>query len=108
MTAMVHPDRAMADARALLSRQSFVAALRGYVLDDLAAAMRHAYESEIEPAFERAHGRPPRTQDEVHAAMQRTAAFKFYSSIRFNAQEMVWRSVIPDAKTSLADLEKAA
>ncbi|HEX5461528.1 MAG TPA: class I SAM-dependent methyltransferase [Steroidobacteraceae bacterium] len=108
MTAMLQPDRSKADARALLSRQSFVAALRGYVLDDLAAAMRHAYESEIEPAFERTHERPPRTQDEVHAAMQQSAAFKLYSSIRVNAQEMVWRSVIPAAQTDLAGPEHAA
>ncbi|HEX8756114.1 MAG TPA: class I SAM-dependent methyltransferase [Steroidobacteraceae bacterium] len=108
MAANLEPDPSTTDARALMSRQSFVAALRGYVLDDLAAAMRHAYESEVEPAFERAHGRPPRTQDEVHAAMQSSAAFKLYSSIRVNAQEMVWRSVIPDARTGLADLENAA
>lgn len=108
MATMLQPDRSTADARASMSRQSFVTALRGYVLDDLAAAMRHAYESEVEPAFEQSHGRPPRTQDEVHAAMQRTAAFKIYSSIRVNAQEMVWRSVIPQAETSLAEIETAA
>ncbi|HEX8757296.1 MAG TPA: class I SAM-dependent methyltransferase [Steroidobacteraceae bacterium] len=107
MAAMIQPDRTTPDAAALASRQSFVASLRGYVLDDLAAAMRHTYESEIEPAFERAHGRPPRTEDEVHAAMQNNAVFKIYSSIRVNAQEMVWRSVIPAAEAGLADLEKA-
>lgn len=108
MAAMPQTNHSTADPRALMSRQSFVAALRGYVLDDLAAAMRHAYESEVGPAFERAHGRPPRTQDEVHAAMQSSAAFKIYSSIRVNAQEMVWRSVIPTAATSLADPGEAA
>lgn len=108
MAATLQTDRSTTDARALMSRQSFVAALRGYVLDDLAAAMRHTYESEIEPEFERAHGRAPRTEDEVHAAMQRSAAFKIYSSIRVNAQEMVWRSVIPQVEASLAAHETAA
>jgi ubiquinone/menaquinone biosynthesis C-methylase UbiE len=39
--------------------------------------------------------------------MQPSAAFKLYSSIRVNAQEMVWRSVIPTAATSVAAPEEA-
>jgi ubiquinone/menaquinone biosynthesis C-methylase UbiE len=90
------------------ARQAFVSELRKFILDDIAAAMRRSYESEVAPAFERAHGRPPRTQDEVHAAMRGNSSFKFYSSIRYNAQEMVWRSVIPEAQSELPRLMTAA
>jgi ubiquinone/menaquinone biosynthesis C-methylase UbiE len=83
------------------ARQAFVSELRRYILDDMAAAMRRSYESAVAPAFERAHGHPPRTQDQVHTAMRADTCFKFYSSIRYNAQEMVWRSVIPQAQSAL-------
>lgn len=88
------------------ARQDFVSQLRGYILNDMAAAMRASYERTVLPAFERAHGRAPQTQDEVHAAMRSNASFKFYSSVRYNAQEMVWRSVTPTAQRSLPKLEE--
>ncbi len=94
---------ASADTQA---RQAFVSALRGYVLNDMAGAMREAYEQEVAPRFEREHGRAPQTQDEVHEAMLPHACFKLYSSIRYNAQEMVWRSVIPAAERALPRLEE--
>ncbi|MBS0419634.1 MAG: class I SAM-dependent methyltransferase [Proteobacteria bacterium] len=87
------------------ARQDFVSQLRGYILNDMAAAMRDSYESRVLPAFQRAHGRAPQTQDEVHAAMRSNTSFKFYSSVRYNAQEMVWRSVMPAATQSLPKLE---
>jgi SAM-dependent methyltransferase len=88
------------------ARQDFVSQLRGYILDDMARAMRESYESRVLPAFERTHGRAPQTQDEVHAAMRSNASFKFYSSVRYNAQEMVWRSVTPAVKQALPKLEE--
>lgn len=95
-------------ARDRAARQAFVSELRGYILNDMALAMRDAYEKRVAPAFERAHGRPPQSEDEVHGAMLSNTCFKFYSSIRYNAQEMVWRSVIPCAQTALAAVEDGA
>ena len=89
------------------ARQAFISELRRYILDDMAAAMRRSYESSVAPAFERAHGHTPRTQDQVHAAMRDDTCFQFYSSIRYNAQEMVWRSVIPEAQSALPRLMEA-
>ena len=87
------------------ARQAFVSQLRGYLLNDMAAAMRHSYETRVRPAFESRHGRAPATQDEVHDAMRSNTAFKFYSSVRYNAQEMVWRSVTPCVERSLGKIE---
>jgi SAM-dependent methyltransferase len=89
-----------------LARQDFVSSLRGFILNDMAAGMKARFEDEIEPALTRALGRPPQTQDEVHAAMRKDTYFKFYSSVRYNAQEMVWRAVIPGVEAALPDLSR--
>jgi ubiquinone/menaquinone biosynthesis C-methylase UbiE len=77
------------------TRQEFVASLRHHVLDDMAAGMRNRYTDHVQPAFMRTHNRPPVDGDEVHEAMLDDPYFRFYSSIRYNAQQMVFRSVIP-------------
>lgn len=74
------------------ARHDFVAALRGFILHDMAADMREVYEHDVKPAAARA-GHEPRTSSEVHQAMRGQDAFRFYSAMRVNAQEMVWDSV---------------
>jgi len=75
------------------ARQDFVAALRGFVLHDIAGDMRATYERRVKPEITRAWGHEPRDSAEVHRAMRETLCFKFYSAMRVNAQEMVWDSV---------------
>ena len=99
-----HPLKAHVD-RDSAARQGFVSELRSYILNDMASAMRRSYETDVVPAFQRAHGRPPGTEDEVHDAMRSNTYFKFYSSVRYNAQEMVWRAVIPSVEKSLPMIE---
>lgn len=77
------------------SRQELISCLRGYLLNDMAAGMQRSYEEKVEPRFERENKRAPANGPEVHKAMKDDLAFKFYSSVRYNAQEMVWQSVIP-------------
>ena len=89
------------------ARQAFVSQLRAYILNDMADAMRNSYETKVLPEFERKHGRAPATQDEIHEAMSTDAHFKFYSSVRYNAQEMVWQSVIPGVELlRISDIER--
>jgi SAM-dependent methyltransferase len=87
-----------------LARQDFISSLRGFILNDMASGMRARFEDAVAPAFAREQGRPPQTQDEVHAAMRKDLYFKFYSAVRYNAQEMVWRSVIPSVEAALPAL----
>jgi len=77
------------------ARGRFVSGLRRFVLNDLAADMRAAYERRVEPAFERAHGRPPADGGEIHKAMRSDPAFQTYSAVRVQAQKMVWDCVAP-------------
>ena len=96
-----HPQ----DTRA---RQDFVSALRGYVLNDMAAGMKQRYQQAVAPALAQRLGRPAATQDDVHEAMKGDLFFKFYSSVRYNAQEMVWRSVVPGIEAALPEMQARA
>lgn len=95
-------------SRDAVARQDFVVGLRRYVLNDLADALRRRFEDQVTPAFEREHGRPFATQDEIHAAMLGNTTFQFYSAARYNAQEMSWRSVIPQLAEHLQEVKDTA
>lgn len=90
------------------AKQRFVMGLRGFVLNDMANGMRERYESVIKPGFEHETGHAPASGPEVHKAMKNDLYFKFYSSLRYNAQEMVWRSVIPPLERNLEQLKETA
>ena len=80
------------------ARERFVSGLRRFVLNDMAADMRKAYDTRVAPAFEAKHGRAPKDGVEVHKAMRPDPAFKAYSALRVQAQHMVWSSVTPVVK----------
>ena len=90
------------------SRQGFVGALRAHILGPMAASMRERYESRLVPNFCRDKGREPATGEEVHDLMQADDYFRFYSSVRYNAQEMVFRAVIPAVEHELGTLNERA
>lgn len=77
------------------ARQNFVSGIRAYVLNDMANNMRAAYDRDVEPAFRRKTKRAPKDGPEVHRAIRNHEYFKFYSSLRVTAQDMVWQSVFP-------------
>jgi SAM-dependent methyltransferase len=86
------------------SRQEFVSSLRGHILVDMATSMNQRFDEKISPQFSREHKRPPKDGPEVHRLMKNDQYFKFYSSVRYNTQEMVWRSVIPAVERELDTL----
>ncbi len=87
------------------SRQEFVAALRSHVLGDMAEHMRERYLERVESGQSRF---VPTTGEEVHEAMQSDPYFRFYSAMRVNAQEMVFRSVVPTIDGQLETLNEHA
>jgi len=91
-----------------IARQHFVMGMRSYVLNDLAGSMRKVYDQKIEPNFRRKHDRAPTDGPEVHKAMKPDTIFKFYSSLRVNTQESVWRSVMPAVERNAEDLRRRA
>jgi ubiquinone/menaquinone biosynthesis C-methylase UbiE len=101
-------DLRVSPSRDERTRQEFVASLRGYILDDMAASMHRHYDQRVAPAFLQKEGRLPVDGDEVHNALQEDRYFRFYSSIRYNAQEMVFRSVIPVVDRNMEELNAMA
>jgi ubiquinone/menaquinone biosynthesis C-methylase UbiE len=76
------------------ARMNFVSGLRSYVLNDMANGMRAVYDADVEPRFRREHQRMPKNGPEVHRTIKSNEYFKFYSSLRVTAQDMVWQSVM--------------
>ena len=91
-----------------VARQRLVSALRKHVLVDKADEMHAAYESTAVPAYDKAHNHPPRDHLEIHDAMQNIQAFKIYSAMRVNAQEMTWQSVSDPVERVLPELISVA
>ena len=87
-----------------LSRQQYISRLRKYVLSDMQDNMRDAYDTSIKPAFIQDHGREPENGDEIRTAMEDNLAYRMWSSVRYNAQEMVWESVREEVQRQLPDM----
>jgi SAM-dependent methyltransferase len=85
-------------------RQAFVSQLRKYVMVDLAASLRSAYEVRVEPALREALGRAPRDGREVRKAMLDDPSFQSWSALRYAAQEMTWWSVQPQIERHRTEL----
>ena len=56
----------------------------------------------------KANKRKPKDGPEVHKAMKDETLFKYYSNLRCNTQEAVWRSVIPGVEREIEDLNRRA
>lgn len=91
-----------------MARQAFVSALRRHVMVELADAMRERWEQQVAPQFERQHGRPAADGHEVRRAMRTQPIYRFWSVLRYNAQEMTWNSVLPQIERHLPALREAA
>lgn len=75
------------------AQQDFVSGLRAYVLNDMANTMKSRFENKIEPDLRKSGQGAPENGVDVHRAMKPDNYFKFYSSMRYCAQEMVWRTI---------------
>ena len=82
------------------ARQGFVSMLRKHAIIDMRRAMKDDYDQRVEPALER-QGRKPADWRGIEAAMQGEASYRFYSALRYNAQEMCYLSVQPAVERAL-------
>jgi SAM-dependent methyltransferase len=82
------------------ARQSFVSMLRKHAVIDMRRDMKRDYETRVEPALA-AHSRAPQTWREIETAMEKQPIYRFYSSLRYNAQEMCYLSVQPAIERAL-------
>ena len=84
-----------------IARQRFISLLRNHAKDDMRNAMKRDYEDKVAPAFEQAHGRAPETGRDIQDLMQHDCYYQFYSGIRYNAQEMMYLSVMEPVEREL-------
>ena len=91
-----------------LARGRFVSAIRSFILNDLAGDLNSAYHKRAAPKFRAATGRDPQSSGEAHKALRGDPAFNIYSSMRVQAQKMVWASVADGVARDAARLEALA
>lgn len=82
------------------ARQSLVSMLRKLAIIDMRKAVRQDYEERVRPELA-AQGREPATWREIERAMQSEPSHRFYSTLRYNAQEMCYLSVQPAVERAL-------
>jgi len=104
----LHHDLYTPGDRRMMAKQDFVAGLRGFILNDMANGMKTRFETHIEPAYEKVNKQKPQDGVAAHKALKDDIYFKFYSSMRYNAQEMVWRSVQRPLDDNLESSNEAA
>ena len=108
MTENVDHDLKVSHTKDERSRQHFVQGMRSYVLNDLSGHMKTVWDRKVEPEFEKINGRAPADGPEIHKTFKSDTIFKFYSAMRCNTQEMVWRSVMPAIEREGRDLSRRA
>jgi ubiquinone/menaquinone biosynthesis C-methylase UbiE len=90
------------------ARGRFVSGIRSFILNDLAGDLNSAYHNRAAPGFRAANGRDPATSGDAHKALRGDPAFNIYSSMRVQAQKMVWASVADGVARDAARLEALA
>ena len=108
MTQPLHHALYTPGDRRMMAMQNFVSGLRAFILNDMANGMKNRYEKHVEPQLLKSNSKPPKDGVEVHKAIKDDIYFKFYSSMRYNTQEMVWRSVQRPLNQNLEGLNETA
>jgi len=89
------------------ARQRFTSALRKHAIVDMLESMRLDYVDRVAPAHA-ARGKADMNWREIEVAMEGEASYRFYSSLRYNAQEMCFLSVQDQVERVLPDMIEAA
>lgn len=75
------------------SRQSFVAALKGYVNGPMEQQLAELYSDDIKPEFERQHGRDPHDYNEITPLFEKTNLYQLWGSMVYTSQDLLWETV---------------
>lgn len=85
------------------ARQRFCSTLRRHAIQEFASALEADYRSRVEPRLA-AKGEAPTTWREIDQAMRVENSYRFYSTLRYNAQEMCFLSVQDPIERALPEL----
>jgi len=104
-------SRPTADER---GRESFLSAMRQFLIEDLYSGNDVAFRQRQVPAFVAQHGRPPATYREVKSVMQHDPFYRAFSLLNRATQELLWDTVgesierqLPALRLASADVPKA-
>lgn len=90
-----------------MGRQRFCSALRRHAIQEMAGVLERDFTDRIRPAAE-ARGETFADWRAIDRAMEGEASYRFYSSIRYNAQEMCFLSVQPQVERALPAMIEVA
>jgi SAM-dependent methyltransferase len=91
-----------------LGRESFLAAMRRFLITDLYDGNQVAYERRQRPSFQKTHGRDPKTVREVKGLMESDPYYRAFSLLNRATQELLWDTVGESVERQLPDLIEAA
>ena len=89
------------------ARQNFMSVLRKHAIVDMKADLQDDYESRVQPALE-TEGNAPKNWREIDRVMQSEASYRFYSTVRYHAQEMCYQSVLDPIERALPEMIEIA
>jgi ubiquinone/menaquinone biosynthesis C-methylase UbiE len=90
------------------ARGRFVSGIRSFILNDLAGDLNAAYHKRAVPKYRASTGQEPHCSGDAHKALRGDPAFNIYSSMRVQAQKMVWASVADGVARDTKRLENLA
>ena len=74
------------------SRQEFVKSYKLHLASQVSPNTKVVYDTQIKPALEKEHGRPPKNRHEIRKAMNGNNHYQTWSSLLRTSQEMMWKS----------------
>ncbi len=86
------------------ARQAFVGALRSHAGRDMRDTLKRYYEIQVAPEVEKTQGEAPQTGREIEKLLDPVLYYQFYSAIRYNAQEMMYLSVLEPVERAAAEM----
>lgn len=82
-----------------IARQRFCSTLRRHAIQDFVGALERDYRERVAPRLP-----APTDWHDIDRAMKREPSYRFYSTLRYNAQEMCFLSVQPEVERALPEL----
>ncbi|WEK01184.1 MAG: class I SAM-dependent methyltransferase [Candidatus Sphingomonas phytovorans] len=82
-----------------IARQRFCSTLRRHAIQDFVGALESDYHNRVAPRLP-----APNDWHDIDRAMKNEPSYRFYSTLRYNAQEMCFQSVQPEVERALPEL----
>lgn len=87
-----------------IARQRFCSTLRRHAIQDFVGTLEEDWKNNVEPKLDT----PVTHWRDIDRAMRDQPSYRFYSTLRYNAQEMCFQSVQPQVERALPELVAAA